>query len=159
MDGTLKERIKDCVQPMMKTVMVDIVFKVIKMDPTGLLWGDRLDGTYTFEQAQTACDNVTKDQGYPSIPGVRGRWRLPTAEEFARIGPESSYDFNEKRPRPSIHEDIHGLEIWRELPHPNHEYWSSSPFGRDQAWSFGVGGSLFPFPRDIGLRVRCVARP
>ena len=67
MTGTLKDRMKEC-GGVMKLVTIDKDEHVIKMDHTGLLWGDLLEGTYTFEQAQTACNNVTPAQGYPIHP-------------------------------------------------------------------------------------------
>jgi hypothetical protein len=157
---------RDCGEPGMRLVTVDDKGNTIKMDDTGLLWGDPLDGSFTFEDAQQACKSVTKAQGYPSIPTVREKWRLATADEYARIGRKDQWAFNGNRTKFPWQKDIQGNETWMELPKMYFRFWSSSPYGRDDVWVFysvpdsDAYGSVVSAPRanNVYSAVRCVAR-
>lgn len=157
-DGTLGERIQECGEgSLMKLVMRDDAGSVIKMDDTGLLWGDLLQDDVTFWEATYACNNVGEADGYPTIDGVQGLWRSPTAEELAHIGRKNQVHVNR-----AMKPKINGNETWKELPNMTDRwYWSSSQYGRYLAWLInGNDGSVEYF---VGLcdhnehSVRCVA--
>jgi len=160
--GTLEQRIEDCGETMMKLVTIDDAGHVIKMDDMGLLWGPNLDGTFTFDRAQVACEKVTEADGYPTIAGLSEKWRLPTPEEFAHIGRKDQSYFNKNRRMSAPQKEIQGNESWKELPNmKDHFYWSPSLFDRDDAWAFFSydGGVVFyGYRYSLYGSVRCVAR-
>jgi hypothetical protein len=134
---TLDKRISNCrarnwctARDRMKLVTVDDGGRAVKMDAFGVLWGDRLvrgnKQEFTFEEAQTACRDATEADGYPGIPGI-GEWRLPTAEEWARIGNDTQEYF-----RP----DIHGDWSYMALADWHMFYWSGSPADDERVWAF-----------------------
>jgi hypothetical protein len=174
MTGTVEQRMKDCGDTSMKRVMVDPSGKkVIKRDDTGLLWGDPLEGTYSLTKAKEACENATAAQGYPSIPGLKEKWRLPTAEEFARIGGKDQKFFNKLRTKLPESNDIEGNGMWMDLFNWDYFFMTSSTVVRGShvdVWGFygydgfvgiihapDAEGGDYPGIHGSG-RVRCVAR-
>ena len=152
--GTVDDRIKDCSYQESSTnggfVLVTRTkeFKEVQKDTkSGLLWGDRLPTTMSYDDAMKACKaNLAEVGGV-----VSGTWRLPTIEEYK--------DAN-----------INGIRT--ALPNM-YDWWWSSSVGRDSwdewddfAWVFGgddgdvsqdyyrVGSS---YSRN-DYAVRCVAR-
>ncbi len=129
--GSVEDRIKDCGGGVMKLVTRTESGKEVKMDDTGLLWGDRREdgprnnGYFTFDEAQTVCMTVTESEG--NLTGLK--WRLPTPQEFGHIGRENQNYWNE-RGRGWFEARIKGNGSWIELPHMNDRdgyywYWTS----------------------------------
>jgi hypothetical protein len=163
--GTIEKRIKSCqrrnhasAETKMKLVTVTKARQVIKMDATGLLWGDTLPTDYLFEDAMQACNYVSAADGYPVIEGMSETWRMPTIDEYARIGVEIERI-----------EGIHGDQSWNELPNTEHYFWTGSSV-QDHlglVFAYFAGIAFAQDPDQVGAmipevplyRVRCVVRP
>lgn len=98
-------------------------------DASGLLWTDKLPGTYTFDEAQEVASKIIL---------LDKKWHVPTYKEWLQA---EIFDVREV------------------LPNMNHWFWSSSPYGLEYARYFSgdVGVTDYGL-RYFRHSVRCAGR-
>lgn len=143
--GSVEERIQDCSR-MASSVKGSFILvtrtlelkEIWKDKKSGLLWGDLLPNTMTYDNAQSACHDQLAEVG-----GIKASWQLPTIEEFKE-------------------EESNGVRS--SLPNINRWFWSSSVRADypDFAWLFhgddGDLGNGYRYRYGGDYSVRCVAR-